>query len=260
MGNRPAAPPHLRGGARAPAGHDRREAARGARRRRRDRHRPVHVHGLPGTVRREAHPPPLLPRGRDGRRGAPRVPVPDRDRHGDGATARLRVRELGDGLRRLQDDPGHVHDAARPLAREDGDGDLRRRGRAHERAGRGRAPHDPPPPGRAGEGGRLHVQDRVGARVLSLQGVLRGGSREALPGHPAVVPVHHGLPHARDHQGRVADPPDPQRDAGRGDPDRVLEGRVRSWPTRDQHHVRGRPDDRRLPRACTSTARRRSPP
>ena len=28
----------------------------------------------------------------------------------------------------------------------------------------------------------------------------------------AVVPVHHGLPHAPDHQGRVADPPDPQRD------------------------------------------------
>ena len=32
------------------------------------------------------------------------------------------------------------------------------------------------------------------------------------------------------------------------DPDRVLEGRVRQGPARDQHHVRGRAGDRRLPR------------
>ena len=34
---------------------------------------------------------------------------------------------------------------------------------------------------------------------------------------------------------------------GAGDPDRVRR-RVRSWPTRDQHHVRGRAGDRGLPR------------
>ena len=50
--------------------------------------------------------------------------------------------------------------------------------------------------------------------------------------------VHHGLPHAADDQGRMGHPPDPQRDARRGHPDRVLEGRVRQGPARDQHHVR----------------------
>ena len=35
----------------------------------------------------------------------------------------------------------------------------------------------------------------------------------------------------------------------RGHPDRVLEGRVRRGPARDQHHLRGRAGDRRLPRA-----------
>ncbi len=60
--------------------------------------------------------------------------------------------------------------------------------------------------------------------------------------------VHHGLPHAPDHQGRVADPPDPQQHVRRGDPDRVLEGRVRQGPARDQHHLRRRARDGRLPR------------
>ncbi len=83
--------------------------------------------------------PALLPRGRAGRGGPARVPLPARDRHGDGAAARLRVRELGDRLRRLQDAPRHVDAAPRPVAREDRDGDLRRRRRAHGRAGRGGA-------------------------------------------------------------------------------------------------------------------------
>ena len=52
-----------------------------------------------------------------------------------------------------------------------------------------------------------------------------------------------------DHQGRVAHPPDPQRDARRGHPDRVLEGRVRQGPARDQHHVRRRAGDGRPPLA-----------
>ncbi len=45
------------------------------------------------------------------------------------------------------------------------------------------------------------------------------------------------------------DPADPQRDARRGHPGRVLEGRVRKGPARDQHHVRRRAVDRRPPRA-----------
>ena len=178
-GGPPPPPPFPARRSRAAAGHDRREAAGGARRRRRDRHRPVHVHGLPGAVRRQADPAALLPGGRARRGGAPRLPLPDRDRHGDGAAPGLRIRELGDRLRRLQDDPGHVDAAARPVAREDRDGDLRRRRRAHRRAGRGRAADDPEAPGRARQGGRLRVQDGLGARVLPVQGVLRRGGRRS---------------------------------------------------------------------------------
>ena len=57
--------------------------------------------------------------------------------------------------------------------------------------------------------------------------------------------LHHGLPHAPDHQGRMDHPPDPQRDARRRHPDRVLQGRVRQGPARDQHHLLRRPVERR---------------
>ena len=82
-------------------------------RRRRDRHGPVHVHRPPGPVHGQARAPALLPRGGPRRGGPPRLSVPAGDRHGDGAAARLRVRELGDRLRRLPDGAGHVDAPAR---------------------------------------------------------------------------------------------------------------------------------------------------
>ena len=70
--------------------------------------------------------------------------------------------------------------------------------------------------------------------------------------------LHHGLPHAADHEGRVDHPADPQRDAGRRHPRRVLEGRVRQRPARDQHHVLRRAVERRPPRDLQARRRRRS--
>ena len=184
-----------------------------------------------------------------GRGGPPRVPVPDRDRHGDGAAARLRVRELGDRLRRLQDDPGHVDDAARAVAREDRDGDLRRRRRAHRaswsrwRRGRSCAARWS---GRRRPATRSRP-DRSSSSTSSRSPTKRrprSATRDFSP-----LAVHHGLPHARDHQGRVADPPDPQRHAARaGIPIEFSKGEFGQGPARDQHHLRGRAGDRRLPR------------
>ena len=71
------------------------------------------------------------------------------------------------------------------------------------------------------------------------------GYRDARPSST----LHHGLPHAPDHQGRVDHPPDPQRHARGGHPDRVLERRVRQGPARDQHHVFRRLVERRPSRA-----------
>ncbi len=96
---------------------------------------------------------------------------------------------------------------------------------------------------------RLHDQDRVGAGVLSVPRRLRRDGRPRLPRPAAQLHVHHGLPHAADDQGRVGHPADPQLHARRGDPDRVLEGRVRQGPARDQHHVLRRARHLRLPRA-----------
>ena len=74
-------------------------------------------------------------------------------------------------------------------------------------------------------------------------------ARAQVPGPAAQLHLHHGLPHAPDHQGRVDHPADPQRHGGRGHPGRVLEGRVRQGTARDQHHVHRRAVERRQPRA-----------
>ena len=71
-----------------------------------DRHRPLHVHRPPGPLHGQARPPGLLHRGVPGRGRPARLSVPAGDRHGDGAAPRLPVRQLGDRLRRLPDDPG----------------------------------------------------------------------------------------------------------------------------------------------------------
>ena len=195
--------------------------------------------------------PALLPRGGPGRGGAARLPLPARDRHGDGAAPRLRVRELGDGLRRLPDGPGHVDAAAgargsrRPPWSSATSPTRTRASRSRSRLGRSSSGRSQ----RAADAG-LHGQDGIGARVLPVQGLVRrGGGARATATSGRQLHLHHGLPHAADHQGRVDHPPDPQRHARRGHPGRVLEGRVRQGPARDQHHVLRRADERRLPRA-----------
>ena len=174
------------------------------------------------------------------------MPVPARDRHGDGAAARLRLRELGHGLRRLPDGPRHGDAAAVPVAREDRDGDLRHRRRGDGRAGRGRAR------GRSckrqiATAAEMGFQVKTGSELEfylfkdSFDELAERGYRDPRPSST----LHHGLPHAADHEGRVVHPADPQRHAGRRHPHRVLEGRVRQGPARDQHHVLRRAVERR---------------
>ena len=101
---------------------------------------------------------------------------------------------------------------------------------------------------RAG-GRRLRGQDGIGARVLPVQGLVRGSGGTRVPGPATELHLHHGLPHAPDDQGRVDHPADPQRHGRRGHPGRVLEGRVRQGAARDQHHVQRRAVERGQPRA-----------
>ena len=100
---------------------------------------------------------------------------------------------------------------------------------------------------RAAEAG-FTADVRLRARVLPAQGHLRGGPREALPRPDAVGAVHPRLPHPRLHLRRAAAPADQERDGGRRDSRRDVEGRGRARPARDQLPLRGRADDGRQPR------------
>ena len=145
-----------------------------------------------------------------------------------------------------------------PWVETHGDGAVRHRRRGRRGAGRGGAAADPEGADREGRRDGLPGEDGVRARVLPVQGLVRRARRAPLPGPATGVALHHGLPHAADHEGRVVHPAGAQRHAGRRHPGRVLEGRVRQGPARDQHHVLRRAVERRPPRASTSTARRRS--
>ena len=111
-------------------------------RRRRDRHRPRRVPRPAGPARRQAGHRPLLPRARARPTGDRGVQLPARGRRRHDAAARLRVRELGAGLRRLRAAVPDLDDAA-PASR----GSRRPRScsatcstRSTRRAGRGRRP------------------------------------------------------------------------------------------------------------------------
>ena len=93
----------------------------------------------------------------------------------------------------------------------------------------------------------LHGEVRLRARVLPVPGVVRRGRGEGLHGPHAAHDGHRGLPHPPDHPGRVPHPPDPQRHGRRGRPGRVLEGRGRPRPARDQPALRRRARDGRPP-------------
>ncbi len=101
--------------------------------------------------------------------------------------------------------------ASGPLAREDRARAVRPRRRGDGNAGRGVAPPDPPAAGRAGRRRRLLGEVRVGARVLPVPRLVRGGGGQGLRRPRAALAGHRGLPHPPDDAGRVPDPRDPQR-------------------------------------------------
>ena len=129
---------------------------------------------------------------------------------GDGAAARLRVRELGDGLRRLQDDPDlktlrlcpwlektaivicdiHDEDTNEPV-------EVAPRQILKRQIQRG--------------GGAGFVVKTGSELEFYLFKDSYEEAADAVPGPAAALHLHHGLPHAPDHQGRMDHPADPQR-------------------------------------------------
>ncbi len=86
-------------------------------------------------------------------------------------------------------------------------------------------------------------------RVLPVPRHVRRGPRQGLPRSAAALAVARGLPRAADHQGRVRHRRDPSRARGRRRAGRVLQGRGRARPARDQPRLRrGRRDGRPQPR------------
>ena len=152
------------------------------------------------------------------------------------------------GLRRLRAAPRPHDDPRDPVARTHRARDVRSLRRGDERADRGVAPPHPATPGRARRRARLLGDDGVGARVLPLQGVTRRGRGEGLHRPHAALARRRGLPHPPDDARRVPHPRHPQRDGRRGRAGRVLEGRGRQGPARDQPRLRRRGDDGRPPR------------
>ena len=118
---------------------------------------------------------------------------------------------------------------------------------------------DPQAPGRAGGGGRLHAQGRLGVRVLRPEGLLGGPGRPRLAGAPPVRSLQRGLPPPPGDQGRTAAPAPAQPDDRGGRADRVQQGRGGQRPARGQHPLRPRPRSRPTGASSSSTAPRRSP-
>ena len=99
-----------------------------------------------------------------------------------------------------------------PVDREDRARALRPRRRGERRAGRGVAPADPPAPGRAGRSGRATGSRSAPSWSSSCSGTPTTRPRPS--DYRDLTPhshLHRGLPHPPDDQGRVPDPPDPQR-------------------------------------------------
>ena len=120
-------------------------------------------------------------RGRARDRGV-RLPPGGGRRHEP--AARLPLHQLGHRLRRLRLPARLRHGPPDPVARRHRLRHLRpdRRGRG---AGRGVAPPDPAPPVGAGGRARPAGVQRDRARVLPLQGLLRGGRRQGVEGPDA---------------------------------------------------------------------------
>ena len=138
--------------------------------------------------------------------------------------------------------------AAPAVAPQDGPRLLRRvhRGR---KAHRGGAALGAQAAARAGKPARLHCEDSLRARAVSLPRVLRRGAREALPGPDARVGLSRGLPHPPDDQGRASRACHPQRHGGGAGARGVLQGRVGQGAGGDQPPLRRGARDGRPSRA-----------
>ena len=153
----------------------------------------------------------------------------------------LQAHELGDRLWRLDRRAGLGPAPGPALAARHGHGPGRR-GRRGDRPGDPDRPaDDPQAPGRAGGGGRLHAQGRLGVRVLRPEGFVGGPGRPRLAGAPPVRPLQRGLPPPPGDQGRTAPSAPAQPDDRGGRADRVQQGRGGQRPARGQHPLRPRP-------------------
>ena len=223
-------------------GHARRGGARPADRRRRHRHRARRVPRPPGPARRQAGDRALLPRPRARRTADRGVQLPPRGRRRHDAAPGLRVRELGARATATS--------AAGPTSRRCARSRGSRRPRSCSATSSTRRPASPVEvsPRRI-----LHRQVEraaalgytvmcgVGARVLPVPRVAtrrprRRASTDLTP-HSQVIEDYHILQTTRDEYLIRADP---QRHRRRGHPGRVLEGRGRPRPARDQPAVRRR--------------------
>ena len=192
-----------------------------------------------------------------GEEGAPRVPLPAGHRHGDGAAPRLPVRELGDGLRRLPDGARHRRRSGWcPWLEKTAMVICDIADEETERAGRGRAAADPEAPDRARRGSRASWsrRDRSWSSTCSRtrsRTLAERGYRDAA----AALDLHHGLPHAPDHQGRVDHPRRSatacSAPASRSSSPRASSARA---STRSTSRYADALRDGRPPRASTSTA------
>ena len=159
----------------------------------------------------------------------------------------LRVRQLGQGLRRLRVPARHGNAPHGAVDRPDGARHVRPVRRRRRRTHRGLSPSDPAAPDRARPRRWSRGDDGLGARVLRVPRELRRGGGEGLRRSQTAERLHPRLPHPPDDEGRVPHPRDPQRPRRRRDPGRVLEGRSRSRPARDQLALRRRAHDGRPP-------------
>ena len=184
----------------------------------------------------------LLLRGGARRRWRDRgVRLPARGRRRHDPAPGLRVRELGDGLRRLPLRPRLRHAARDPVAREDRARAVRP-GRRHTGE-----PVEVSPRRilqrqleRAADA-RLHGEDAAPSSSSSCSASrTRRPRRSTSPSLTPALVGDRGLPHLPDDARRVPHPPDPQRARRRGDPRRVLEGRGRQGSARDQPPLRRR--------------------
>ncbi len=203
-----------------------------------DRHGRHRLHRHAGAAVRQAHPGGVLPRRR--RRARRRgLQLPARARHGDGPDPGLRDGQLGGGLRRLRDRPGHGDAAPDPVARPHGARAVRRR-EPRRLAGRRLAAPGPDRPVRA-------RRTRWATRRCSPPSSSSTSTRRATPRRtrrttadltPTIPYIldYHILATTMDEQYLGADPP---RDARRRDPGRVLEGRGLVRAARGQHALRG---------------------